>query len=45
MEDMENLERLKEWNEQWTSLGTLEYVRIAKHGTKHVSSFPPKGKS
>ncbi|KAL8853985.1 MAG: hypothetical protein Q9221_001108 [Calogaya cf. arnoldii] len=45
MEDVQNLDRLKEWNEQWTSLGTLKFVRIAKDGTKHMSSFPPKGKS
>ncbi|KAI4274426.1 MAG: hypothetical protein LQ337_003961 [Flavoplaca oasis] len=45
MEDVQTLERLKEWNEQWTSLGSLKYVRLAKDGTKRYSTFPPKGKS
>ncbi|KAL8684063.1 MAG: hypothetical protein Q9186_000093 [Xanthomendoza sp. 1 TL-2023] len=45
MEDANTLENLKNWNEQWTSLGTLKYVRITREGTKHPSSFPPKGKS
>ncbi|KAI4105538.1 MAG: hypothetical protein LQ339_003380 [Xanthoria mediterranea] len=45
MADVENLGRLKGWNEQWTGLGMLKYVRIARDGSRHVSSFPPKGKS
>ncbi|KAL8862497.1 MAG: hypothetical protein Q9178_000995 [Gyalolechia marmorata] len=45
MEDVHTLERLREWNEQWTSLGTLKYVRIARDGTNHTSIFPPKGQS
>ncbi|KAL8735563.1 MAG: hypothetical protein Q9166_000731 [cf. Caloplaca sp. 2 TL-2023] len=45
MEDGETIDKLQNWNEQWTSLGTLKFVRIAKDGTKHASSFPPKGKS
>ncbi|KAL9000852.1 MAG: hypothetical protein Q9169_000607 [Polycauliona sp. 2 TL-2023] len=45
MGDLPSLEKLKEWNEQWTSLGTLKYLRIAKDGTTHTSNFPPKGKS
>ncbi|KAL8801114.1 MAG: hypothetical protein Q9223_004219 [Gallowayella weberi] len=45
MEDADTLEKLKDWNEQWTSLSTLQYVRITREGTKHSSSFPPKGKS
>ncbi|KAL8674912.1 MAG: hypothetical protein Q9168_000716 [Polycauliona sp. 1 TL-2023] len=45
MEDVPNLERLKEWNEQWTSLGALKYVRMAEDGTRHKSSFPPKARS
>ncbi|KAI4241612.1 MAG: hypothetical protein L6R40_004444 [Gallowayella cf. fulva] len=45
MEDVDTLKKLQDWNEQWTSLGTMKHVRIAKDGTKHASSFPPKGKS
>ena len=40
-----NLKILREWNGEWTQLGTLKYVRIAKSGTVHDSSFPPKGQS
>ncbi|KAL8767128.1 MAG: hypothetical protein Q9209_006290 [Squamulea sp. 1 TL-2023] len=45
MEDATTLDKLKGWNEQWTSLGTLKYVRVARDGSRHASSFPPKGKS
>ena len=45
MEDEHNLGLLRDWNGQWSSLSTLEYVRIARDGTKQTSSFPPKGQS
>ncbi len=45
VEDEQNLGLLRDWNGQWTSLSTLKYVRIARDGTKHPSSFPPKGQS
>lgn len=45
LEDMENLNKLKNWNGEWSSLNILEFVRITKDGTKKESSFPPKGLS
>ncbi|MCJ1411709.1 hypothetical protein MMC19_005801 [Ptychographa xylographoides] len=45
MMDLPNLEILRNWNGEWTSLNTLKYVRLSRNGTKHDSSFPPKGQS
>lgn len=45
LEDIENLQVLKDWNGQWSSLSTLKFARIAKDGSKRESSFPPKGLS
>ncbi|KAI4175826.1 MAG: hypothetical protein LQ343_001439 [Gyalolechia ehrenbergii] len=45
MEDSDTLRKLRGWNGEWTSLNTLDFIRIAKDGTRHPSSFPPKGKS
>ncbi|KAL9598778.1 MAG: hypothetical protein Q9219_004275 [cf. Caloplaca sp. 3 TL-2023] len=45
MEDKDLLVKLKAWNGKWTSLNTLEFVRLREDGTKHASSFPPRGKS
>ncbi|MCJ1400196.1 hypothetical protein MMC11_003400 [Xylographa trunciseda] len=45
MMETNNLRILREWNGEWTQLGTLKYVRIARTGTVHDSSFPPKGQS
>ena len=45
MSDTANLELLRNWNREWTSLNTLKYVRLTKNGVKHDSSFPPKGQS
>ncbi|KAL8841340.1 MAG: hypothetical protein Q9170_000971 [Blastenia crenularia] len=45
MEDLDTLEKLRAWNEEWTSLNTLKFVRITQQGVRHASSFPPKGKS
>ncbi|KAL8713870.1 MAG: hypothetical protein Q9220_002015 [cf. Caloplaca sp. 1 TL-2023] len=45
MSDADTLGKLKNWNGEWASLNTMKYVRIARDGTKHSSSFPPKGKS
>ena len=45
MADIRNVELLRGWNGEWTSLKTLEYIRLSKSGVKHKSSFPPKGKS
>ena len=45
MTDASNLELLREWNGEWASLSTLKFVRLAKNGAKHDSSFPPKGQS
>lgn len=45
MEDNENLELLRNWNGEWTSLGNFKYVRLTRAGTKSPSKFPPKGQS
>ncbi|OCK79309.1 hypothetical protein K432DRAFT_383188 [Lepidopterella palustris CBS 459.81] len=45
LEDVKNLEFLKEWTGEWVSLSTMKFVRISKTGVKHESSFPPKGQS
>ncbi|MCJ1392974.1 hypothetical protein MMC18_005846 [Xylographa bjoerkii] len=45
MMETTNLKILREWNGEWTQLGTLKYLRIARSGTVHDSSFPPKGQS
>ncbi|KAL8738532.1 MAG: hypothetical protein Q9181_000692 [Wetmoreana brouardii] len=43
--DTGTLQNLKNWNGEWLSLNNLNFFRIAKDGTKHPSSFPPKGNS
>jgi translation machinery-associated protein 16 len=45
LEDVVNLQVLKEWDGKWTSLHKLKYVRIAADGAKKESMFPPKGMS
>ena len=45
MGDADNVEVLRNWNGEWTSLNTLKYVRLARSGARHESSFPPKGQS
>ncbi|KAF2260970.1 hypothetical protein CC78DRAFT_380473 [Lojkania enalia] len=45
LEDKSNLQKLNDWNGQWSSLSTIKFVRIAKDGTKRESMFPPKGLS
>ncbi|KAL8704070.1 MAG: hypothetical protein Q9201_002769 [Fulgogasparrea decipioides] len=45
MADTGTLEYLRKWNGDWLSLNTLKFIRITKDGTKHASSFPPKGNS
>ncbi|KAL8941203.1 MAG: hypothetical protein Q9216_002380 [Gyalolechia sp. 2 TL-2023] len=45
MQDTDTLLKLKDWSGQWTNLNTLDFIRIAKDGTRHPSRFPPKGKS
>ena len=43
--DTKNLEALQDWNQEWASLGTLEFCRVSKSGLIHASSFPPRGLS
>ncbi len=43
--DNEGLKKLRAWNEDWSSLNTLKYVRIGKEGGIRASTFPPKGLS
>ncbi|MCJ1429195.1 hypothetical protein MMC29_007108 [Sticta canariensis] len=45
MEDGQNLELVRNWNGEWTSLSNLKYVRLTRAGTKSPSRFPPKGQS
>ncbi|KAI9723691.1 MAG: hypothetical protein M1812_000991 [Candelaria pacifica] len=45
LEDEENLKQLEKWNGEWSSLNTLKYIRQARSGSRHDSSFPPKGQS
>ncbi|MCJ1471662.1 hypothetical protein MMC13_000302 [Lambiella insularis] len=45
MTDLPNLEILRRWNGEWTSLNTMKYVRTAKSGVIHDSAFPPKSQS
>lgn len=45
MRDERNLERLREWNGEWASLGTMKFVRLSRVGMVMQSSFPPKGES
>lgn len=45
MEDGENLELLRNWNGEWTSLSNFKYVRLTRAGAKSPSRFPPKGQS
>jgi translation machinery-associated protein 16 len=45
LEDMENLQKLKDWDGKWSSLATLIFVRVTKDCKKKPSSFPPKGMS
>ncbi|KAL9585956.1 MAG: hypothetical protein Q9212_001222 [Teloschistes hypoglaucus] len=43
--DAATVDRLTEWNGEWSSLNNLKFVRVAKDGGKHASSFPPNGNS
>ncbi|KAL8780562.1 MAG: hypothetical protein Q9194_000833 [Teloschistes cf. exilis] len=43
--DAATVDRLAAWNGEWSSLNNLRFVRIAKDGVKHTSSFPPNGNS
>jgi translation machinery-associated protein 16 len=45
LENVENLQKLKEWSGHWSGLATLRFARISKDGHKRESSFPPKGLS
>lgn len=45
MEDRETVEKLKDWSGEWMNLNTLRFVRVKQDGTRHASSFPPKGQS
>lgn len=45
LESTENLSVLREWNGEWVGLNRMKFVRMERSGTKHESSFPPKGQS
>ncbi len=39
------IEKLRNWNAKWESLGQMAFVRLAPDGAIKASSFPPKGLS
>ncbi|WEW60135.1 translation machinery-associated protein 16 [Emydomyces testavorans] len=41
----DNLRRIKEWNGEWSSMSTVDFVRLSSSGNKQKSMFPPKGLS
>jgi translation machinery-associated protein 16 len=45
LEDMENLNKLKDWKGQWSGLNVIKFVRITKDSVRKESRFPPKGLS
>ena len=45
LSDESNLEKLRVWNEEWSSLGQISFIRIHKDGRALPSSFPPKSLS
>ena len=45
MSQQENLKKLKAWNGNWSSMSTLEFLRLTRDGVKQQSIFPPKGLS
>ncbi len=45
LEDEDNLNLLRGWNGEWSSLSRLKYIRLARSGVRKESSFPPKGES
>jgi translation machinery-associated protein 16 len=36
---------LSKWNENWSGLSSMKFIRLTKDGGKQASSFPPKGLS
>ncbi|KAI9370139.1 translation machinery-associated protein 16 [Aspergillus egyptiacus] len=36
---------LVRWNENWSSLSSMKFIRLTKDGGKQQSNFPPKGLS
>ncbi|KAL9018542.1 MAG: hypothetical protein Q9185_004144 [Variospora sp. 1 TL-2023] len=45
MEDPKMVAKLRDWSGEWMNLNTLRFVRLKQDGTRHASSFPPKGQS
>lgn len=45
IQDEGNLEILREWNGEWTSLNNIKYIRASRDGSIKQSMFPPKGLS
>ncbi|KZF21833.1 hypothetical protein L228DRAFT_269287 [Xylona heveae TC161] len=43
MADAINMEKLRNWNQEWASLSPMLFVRINRAGVRHESSFPPRG--
>ncbi|KAI9694295.1 MAG: hypothetical protein M1820_009054 [Bogoriella megaspora] len=41
MEDGDNILMLQAWDGQWSSMSTMNYVRITRSGSKQTSQFPP----
>ncbi|DAA73821.1 TPA_exp: Uncharacterized protein A8136_4024 [Trichophyton benhamiae CBS 112371] len=45
LECEDSLRRLRNWNEDWSAMSNLKFVRLNKAGDKRPSLFPPKGLS
>jgi len=45
MRDLENVERLREWDGDWASLGVFKFVRVDSKGEIRQSRWPPNGMS
>ncbi|KAI9779109.1 MAG: hypothetical protein M1816_003753 [Peltula sp. TS41687] len=41
LKDVENLERLRSWNGDWTALNGIKFVHVRRDGTEQDASFPP----
>ncbi|KAF3479965.1 uncharacterized protein GIQ15_06941 [Arthroderma uncinatum] len=45
LESEDNMKRLRNWNQEWSAMSNLKFVRLTKDGGKRPSLFPPKGLS
>ncbi|KAI9839737.1 MAG: hypothetical protein M1837_002025 [Sclerophora amabilis] len=43
MEDSTNIQRLIDWNGEWTSLSVIKFSRLTRAGVTKEANFPPTG--